>query len=84
MTKPQLQINYGVPCPPAPPHGRRPGSRDRKFASKQAVIWQGVTIFGEVKSYTEAARRIQRDYPRSNTTIKHLAKLIRLELEARR
>lgn len=77
--KEQYRLQNGVPCPPPPPRGRRPGSRDRYFERKLAAIRKGVALVKQGQNYTEAALAIQGEYPRKNTSIKHLAKLIGIE-----
>jgi len=57
--------------------GRKAGSLDRSYETKQAVINKGVEIAKERNSFVEAATAIRDEYPRRNVTVKYLAKLIR-------
>jgi len=72
-----LEIQYGGPKP-RENRGRKRGSRDRNYAAKKSVIQKGVEIANSGSTFADAARVIQDEYPRSKTSIKHLAKLIRI------
>jgi hypothetical protein len=77
-------IQSDFPCPPPPRRGRTPGSHDRNFERKSAAIRKGAAFAQEGQTFTDAAKRIQSEYPRPNTSIKHLAKLIRIKCNNQR
>lgn len=68
-------IQSGVPLPPIA-RGRKKGSRARNVEKRNAVIAEGVSLCRKASTFTAAAKAIQGKYPRPNTSIPHLARLI--------